>query len=256
MMQKSISQGSIGLISVCFYFCVAVSLMHSAQAGDLSGKDDPALQAAIELWLQDNDADSLPQFAALASAGNAAARLLLARIEATEQAASNFVHGLSRKQRMELFRSDSGAGLFRPSWLKTEKLAGNKVAAVLRESSNTRVNVPAIRTLYEIGEQQAAYDLIREVAGVGSPQDKQELASFLPPGAELMPYLRALSNPVSGFTPGHAALQTIIGVDEAARSGTIFPGPEDDTTAAANFVEFGYQNGVEAADFDAHNRYY
>jgi hypothetical protein len=140
--------------------------------------------------------------------------------------------------------------------LKTEKLAGNKVAAVLLESSNTRVNVPAIRTLYEIGEQQAAYDLIREVAGVGSPQDKQELASFLPPGAELMPYLRALSNPVSGFTPGHAALQTIIGVDEAARSGTIFPGPEDDTTAAANFVEFGYQNGVEAADFDAHNRYY
>jgi hypothetical protein len=255
-MQKSISKGSIDLIRVCIYLCVAISLAHGAQADDLAGKDDPALQAAIELWLQDNDADSLAQFAALASAGNVAARLLLARIEATEQAASNFVYGLSRKQRMELFRSDSGTGLFRPSWLKTEKLAGNKVAAVLLESSNTSVNVPAIRTLYAIGEQQAAYDLIREVAGVGAPQDKEELASLLPPGAELMPYLRALSNPVSGFTPGHAVLQSIIGGDEAAHSGNIFPGPEADTTAAAEFVEFGYQNGVEASKFDAHNSYY
>jgi uncharacterized protein YfiM (DUF2279 family) len=236
--------------------CLAVSLMHSAQAGDLSGEDDPALQAAIELWLQDNDADSLAQFAALASAGNKAARLLLARIEATDQAASDFVNSLSRKQRMELFRSDSGAGLFRPSWLKTEKLAGNKVAAVLLESSNTSVNVPAIRELYQIGEQQAAYDLIREVAGVGSPQDREELASLLAPGAELMPYLRALNNPVSGFTPGHAALQTIIGGAKAAQSGIIFPGPEDDTTAAVDFVEFGYQNGVEASRFDALNSYY
>jgi hypothetical protein len=151
---------------MCVFFWVAGFLMQAAQATDLSGIDDPALLAAVEVWLLDNDPDSLPVFASLAGEGNKAARLLLARIEATEQAAGNFVNGLSRKERIDLFRSDSGKGLFRPTWLKSEMKAGNKVAAVLLESSNTTVNVPAIRTLYEIGEEEAAYDLIREVAGI------------------------------------------------------------------------------------------
>ena len=235
---------------------VGVFSTQSAQANDLSGFDDPALLAAIEVWLQDNYTKSLPVFASLAGEGNKAARLLLARIEATEQASSNFVSGLSRKERIDLFRSDSGKGLFRPTWLKSEMQAGNKVAAVLLESSNTTVNVPAIRTLYEIGEEEAAYDLIREVAGVGSQEDKEELTSFLPPGSELTPYLRALQNPVKGFTPGHAALQKIIGGNEATQAVKDFPGSKHDTIASADFVEFGYQNGVEATDFDEANSYY
>jgi len=235
---------------------VGVFVTQSVQANDLSGFDDPALLAAIEVWLQDNDTESLPVFAALASEGNKAARLLLARIEATEQAASNFVSGLSRKERIDLFRSDSGKGLFRPTWLKSEMKAGNKMAAVLLESSNTAVNVPAIRTLYEIGEEEAAYDLIREVAGLGSQEDKEELASLLPPGSELTPYLRALQNPVKGFTPGHAALQRMTSGKEAIQPDGVFPGSEQDTITAADFVEFGYQNGVEATGFNEGNSYY
>jgi hypothetical protein len=235
---------------------VGVFITHSAQANDLSGFDDPALLAAIEVWLQDNDTESLPVFASLAGEGNKAARLLLARIEATEQAASNFVSGLSRKERIGLFRSDSGKGLFRPTWLKSEMQAGNKLAALLLESSDTTVNIPAIRTLYEIGEEEATYDLIRAVAGIGSQDDKEELASFLPPGSELTPYLRALQNPALGFTPGHAALQMIIGGSEAVGSTSIFTGSEHDTGAAVDFVEFGYQNGVEASAFDQTNSYY
>ena len=237
-------------------FWVGVFITQSAQANDLSGFDDPALLAAIEVWLQDNDTKSLPVFASLAGEGNKAARLLLARIEATEQASSNFVSGLSRKERIDLFRSDSGKGLFRPTWLKSEMQAGNKVAAVLLESSNTTVNVPAIRTLYEIGEEEAAYDLIREVAGIGSQDDKNELASFLPPASELTPYLRALQNPVSGFTPGHAALQKIVDGSKAIEPSYIFSGSKHDTSAAADFVEFGYQNGVEASAFGQTNSYY
>lgn len=253
--QMTNSDLRIRMIFGCLLW-VGIFITQSAQANDLSGFDDPALLTAVEVWLQDNDTESLPVFAALAREGNKASRLLLARIEATEQAASNFVSGLSRKERVELFRSDSGKGLFRPTWLKSEMKAGNKVAAVLLESSNTTVNVPAIRTLYEIGEEEAAYDLIREVAGVGSQDDKKELASFLPPGSELTPYLRALQNPVSGFTPGHAALQKIIGGSEAIEPANTFPGSEHDTSAAADFVEFGYQNGVEASAFDQTNSYY
>jgi hypothetical protein len=256
-MQKSKVKNSIHLlITIGVFFWIGVLVIQNAHANDLSGIDDPALLAAIEVWLKDNDMESLPVFASRAGEGNKAARLLLARIEATEQAASNFVSDLSRKDRIDLFRSNSGKGLFRPTWLKSEMQDGNKVAAVLLESSNTAVNVSAIRTLYEIGEEEAAYDLIREVAGIGSQDDKKELASFLPPGSELTPYLRALQNPVSGFTPGHAALQKIIDGNEAIGSAHIFPGSESDTSAAADFVEFGYQNGVEASAFDQTNSYY
>jgi hypothetical protein len=224
-MQKSIVKSGIHLLmTVVVYFWIEVLAIQSVQANDLSGFDDPVLLAAIEVWLQDNDTKSLPVFASLAGEGNKAARLLLARIEATEQAASDFVSGLSRKERIDLFRSDSGKGLFRPTWLKSEMQAGNKVAAVLLESSNPTVNLPAIRTLYEIGEEEAAYDLIREMAGIGSKEDKKELASLLPPGSELTPYLRALQIPVAGFTPGHAALQKIIDGSKAIGPTYIFPG--------------------------------
>ena len=249
-MQKSIVKCSIHLLTTVYLiFWVEVLVIQSVQANDLKGLEDPTFQTAIEIWLQDNDEESLPVFATLAGEGNIAARLLLARIEATDQAASDFVSGLSRKERVELFRSNSGKGLFRPTWLKSEKNAGNKIASTLLDSSNNVVNLDAIRMLYEIGEPEAAYDLIREVAGNGSQEQKQELANFLPEKSELMPYLRALQNPVAGFTVGHAALQQNIGSNE-------LKGPEPDVRAAAHFVEYGYQTGVKTSDFDQTNHYY
>jgi hypothetical protein len=249
-MQKSIVKSSMHLLTtICVIFWVEVLVIPSVQANDLKGLEDPALQAAIEIWLEDNDEESLPVFATLAGEGNIAARLLLARIEATDQAASDFVSGLSRKERVELFRSNSGKGLFRPSWLKSEKKAGNQFAATLLDSTALAVDINTIRTLYEIGEPEAAYDLIREAAGNGSQEQKQELANFLPEKSELMPYLLALQNPVAGFTTGHAALQQIIGSNE-------LQGPESDTRAAAQFVEFGYQTGIQTSDFDQTNRYH
>ena len=64
-----------------------------------------------------------------------------------------------------------------------------------------------------------------------------------------MPYLRALQNPAAGFTPGHVALKMSI-------DGNEFNGPESDTSAAAYFVEYGYQTGVQSTDFDQSNYYY
>jgi hypothetical protein len=188
-------------------------------------------------------------FASLAAGGNVAARLLLSRIEVTDQAPGDYLNGLSRKQRVELFRSSSGKGIFRPTWLKAESEAGNRLAALLLESANTAVNVDAIRALYDIGEPQAAYDLIREVAGNGSPQQKQELARFLPRDSDLMPYLRALQDPQAGLTPGHTALQESLG-------GKQLQGPQSDTRAAAYFLEYGYQTGIQSTDFERSNYYY
>jgi hypothetical protein len=249
-MKKSIVKNGIHLLTIIgILIWVEIIVVPGARADDLKGFDEPALQAAIKTWLEDNDEDSLPVLAALAVEGNIAARLLLARIEVTDQGSSNFLNGLSRKERVELFRSNTGKGLFRPTWLKSEKKAGNQIAATLLDSTNTVVNLDAIRVLYEIGEPEAAYDLIREAAGNASQEQKEQLAQFLPDKSELMPYLRALQTPVAGFTLGHAALQQSIGSTE-------LQGSKSDTRAAAYFVEHGYQTGVQNSDFDQSNHYY
>jgi hypothetical protein len=238
-----------------FLLCVGVFIAQSAQANDLSGSDDPAFQAAIEVWLDDNDKDSLPVFAALASEGNIAARLLLARIQDTDWAPSNYVSGLSRKEKIDLFRP-AGEGLFRPSWLKSESLEGNQLASALLDAPVLEVNIDAIRTLYEIGEPEASYDLIKQVATNGSQKEKEELADFLPGKSELTPFLRALQTQVPNFTPGHAALQQILSGDEAEQLEDVIPGPEQVTSSAAVFVEFGYEHGVPSIDFDQANDFY
>lgn len=237
MKELIMNRGIYLLMTFGILLWAEILVVPSARASDLKGLEEPALQAAIEIWLEDNDEDSLPVLAALAAEGNIAARLLLARIEVTDQGPSNFLNGLSRQERVELFRSDSGKGLFRPTWLKSEKKAGNQTAATLLESTNTVVNLDAIRKLYEIGEPEAAYDLIREAAGNGSQEQKEELARILPEESELMPYLHALQNPVAGFTPGHSALLQSIGSSK-------LKGSESDTLAAAYFAEYGYQTGV------------
>jgi hypothetical protein len=249
-MQKSKARSSIHLlIATSVFFAIGVFGVLNAQANDLQGLEETALQAAVEIWLQDNDRDSLPTIATLAADGNIAARLFLSRIEVTDQGPSDFVNGLSRKQRVELFRSSSGKGIFRPTWMKSEKEAGNQVASILLDSTNTIVSIDAIRKLYEIGETEAAYDLIREAAGNGSQEQKQELSSFLPEDSELMPYLRALQNPQAAISAGHTALQLAI-------DGGNLQGPEADTGIAAYFVEYGYQTGVQNSDFNQSNYYY
>ncbi len=139
--------GSILRLQVIFavLFWVGVLITQGVQANDLSGSDDPALQAAIEVWLEDDDENSLPVIANLAGEGNIAARLLLARIEDTDRAPSDYVSSLSRTERVNLFRSTSGKGVFRPSWLKSEMLAGNKIASAFLKSSALEVNIDAIR---------------------------------------------------------------------------------------------------------------
>jgi len=230
-------------------FWIAMLAGQGAEANELKGTDDSALQASIETWLQDNDVDSLPTIAALAADGNIAARLLLSRIEMTDQGPSDFVIGLSRKERVGLFRSNVGSGMFRPTWLKSEKAAGNQFAAVLLQSTNTVVDIGTIQKLYEMGEPEAAYDLTREAVGNGSAEQKQELANFLPDDSELKPFLRALQDPASTLSIGHAALQLSI-------EGNEFKGSEADTDAAAYFVEHGYQIGIQAIDFDQSSYYY
>lgn len=245
---RQIRKPAIRLLLSAGLFLGLQSPLPIAQAGDLAGADDPALTAAIATWLADDDENSLPVMAELAAGGNIAARLLLARIEDTERAPGEFVSKLSRKERIALFRSSTGKGIFRPSWLKTEAKSGNRTAAILLKAAALEVNIEAIKQLYAIGENEAAYDLIRQVAGNGNVGERDELAEFLPSTSELAPYLQASR---SGINAGLTVLHMISDpTDDLAAE------PDPDTVSAAEYLEWGFQNGVRAINFDRENRHY
>ena len=72
-------------------FLASVSIAYSSEVDALLGARDPVFLAAVDTWLDDNDADSLPILSSMANGGNVAARLLLSRIETTDRAPGDYV---------------------------------------------------------------------------------------------------------------------------------------------------------------------
>ncbi len=111
-------------------FVTCLTFVTATQAESPAETTDSRLQTAIEAWLSDDDAGSLPDLAALARVGENTARLLLARIEATDRAPQAFVTQLSRPQRMRLFRAESSNPVFSPSWIRIEAEKGRDLIAL------------------------------------------------------------------------------------------------------------------------------
>ncbi len=223
---------------------------------EIVGSDDPEFRNAVVDWLADNDAASLPRFAALARDGNVAARLLLARIEYTDRAASAYVRGLDRRARNQLYRSDRASGLFSPSWMRVEAEQGNAFAALLRQAGELGLQLDTVPALQAAGEHEAAEHVIRKVAVDGTPAERQRLAGMLDPSSELAPYLHGFRFSSQGVTTGQTALRFMIAElrDDDWR---VVELPEDeDTRRATLYVEIGYQAGRRIADYDASGRHY
>jgi hypothetical protein len=227
-----------------------------AVAAELPGADSADFVAAVDTWLDDNDADSLPALASLANEGNIAARLFLARIEATDWAPSEYVRDLSRAERNELFRAKRQGSKFHSSWLKIERDAGNAVAGALLESTAPGVNLDAIRTLYQMGEIEATYHLFVKVAAEGSARDREELNRIIDPRSELAPYLRAFLDQQSAATPAQTALQHMIGTVKGVDTSSIDLGNDSQAQDAMIYAEFGFRAGSRAIDFHQDNRFY
>ena len=99
----------VGLLSVILGATVV-------RAADLPGQDAPRFQAALELWLADDEETALPEFAALAAEGNRAAQVLLARIDATPTLQGPWLQALPRAERNALMRAPGG--LSGRSWMQ------------------------------------------------------------------------------------------------------------------------------------------
>lgn len=234
----------------------SVLLAPAASAKNLPGGGDPAFRAAIETWLGDNDADSLPRLASLARGGNVAARLLLSRIEATDLAIGDYVAGLTRAERHDLFRPKAGKSQFRSTWLKAESDVGNPFAAALHASQGTEIDIESVEVLMALGEAEAAFHLIRKVAVDGTQSERKRLLGILAPDSEQAPYLRAFHDNAEGTTTGRTALRQMIAGLEGVELPSVVLGDDPEARAAAMYVDFGYQAGDRPLAYDAGNRYF
>lgn len=86
--------------------------------GAVAGLDDAEFAQALELWLADEEAGSLPRLANLAKTGNAAAQVLLGMIDKNVALQGPWLALLGKAERRELLR-DKG-GLSGVSWLRRQ----------------------------------------------------------------------------------------------------------------------------------------
>ena len=235
---------------------ISFLLASVAQADGLPGDEDPAFLVAVETWLDGNDVDSLPALASLARSGNVAARLLLSRIEVTDLAMGDYVAGLTRAERHDLFRPKAGEGRFRATWLKTESDVGNPFAADLLASQGTEIDIEAVETLMALGEPEAADHLIRKVAVDGTQSERKRLLRLLAPDSENAPYVRAFYDNTQGTTTGRTALQYMMAELDGLEPASVMLGDGAEIDAAAMFVDFGYQAGSRPLTYGDGNSYF
>ena len=198
----------------------------------LNGMDSPALEQAVQDWLDDDDQRSLPALARLANEGNIAAGMLVARIERTTKHFSPWVHALTRKRRLALFRRPS-RHLFSPGWIGWYAYKGVDLAVTLEDAGLSRTSAWLVHELVDAGEVQASDTLIRRIMFYGNSAQRAQVAGANLPLPELAPYVTAMDQPGKDSRLGMNALQFLVGED--ALKGL----KADEVLRAADFVNNG-----------------
>ena len=227
--------------------CVTVLFMALCLFSNPVLAQDIDLERAVELWLADDDAQSLPALAELAEGGNADARILLARLESQDLGPSFFRKSLSRDETRALFRTKS-SGLFPKTWLQVEAENGNELATLLLASHQPDVDASLIKNLFDIGEAQASDHPTRILALYGTKADRQAIYDGAHVLDELRPYLRYLNEPPEKVADGIWALRKILGEEARVTAENL------DDEAMARTLALGYGFGSIAPEnphFDA-----
>ncbi len=193
---------------------------------------------AKSLWLQGDDARSLPLLADLARNRDMRARVLLSRIEIADKGPSPFRMSLPRTQAQALFRNMQARGPFGRSWLKTEADAGNDLAQALLASRLPQPDMSLIKKLVQLGEYEATDHPTRIMALYGSTEERKALnqSGYLLP--DLEPYLAYLSDPPEPRADGLAALRHIAGGEPAA-----VRAEDSETLGMAGILALGFGYG-------------
>lgn len=125
----------------------------------VSAQPSMTFDAAISLWLEGDDVNTLPVIAQFAKDGNIEAQIFLARIIRSSSFTSDYVRALTRKDRIALFKQPTG--LSGTSWLKAaaehSELAVAFIDANSIGSTNSEKLFNAAVILMELGERKAAF---------------------------------------------------------------------------------------------------
>lgn len=84
---------------------LALAGLSTAYGHHIDGVDDPDFRTALALWLDGDDANSIPGFAALAHENNTASQILLAMIDKTAAWQGPMIALLPRAERIEQLRA-------------------------------------------------------------------------------------------------------------------------------------------------------
>lgn len=168
---------------------VAITLIQPAL-----GKDE--FDQAVDAWLQNNDEDSLPKLAALATAGHRDAKLILGRIE---------FKGLrlhSKSESRQILRAPLGR--YGQSWLDVLYNEGDEFATLLWTIRSPPYDVSKVRRLVAYGESNEASNLIVQYKKHGPMHGVADLLGdvALPANVRAAAFLSALDQPADvGETP-------------------------------------------------------
>lgn len=227
-------------MKIGFLGCVASLLL--VDASPLVAQPVDPLEAAVELWLEGDDATCLPRLAALAASEHREARLLLARIETEDLGLSAFRQDLTAGEARDLFRQPS-EGFFPKSWIAVEAEEGNALALALQAANRPEPSFETIYRLYELGEHQAADHPTRILALYGDEESKRTLSNSPAMLPELAPYVAYLSGPEEARGDGLAAMRHIL----PEKAEDITPS-SDDALGMAGYLALGLGFGDHRAE--------
>jgi hypothetical protein len=144
---------------------MALALPLQAEVRPLAGQQDPAFQAALEVWLSEDEAQALPVLAGLAAADNRAAQVLLGLIDVTPQYQGRWLYALSRPKRVALMRAPSvgSSGVSGQNWLR-EAAADEPLAAAWVQLWDGNAKAEVMLDFARLGEESAARTAAKRLA--------------------------------------------------------------------------------------------
>lgn len=123
----------------------------------ITGQDDPRLQAALALWLADDEATALPALAALARDENRAAQILLALVDRNPAYQGPWLLDLPRTERLALLR---GSGR---SWMAAAAV-DTPLARLWRLRDGPETSIADALAFAALGENRAARETLQAIA--------------------------------------------------------------------------------------------
>jgi hypothetical protein len=121
-----------------------------ALAQPIPGQTDPAYEAALALWLEDDEETALPALARLARDGNIAARVLLGMIDKHTSLQGPWVSLLPKRDRIALLRTDGG--LSGSSWLR--QVGDIPAVKLWLDILDSKADVAAALAFADMGEER------------------------------------------------------------------------------------------------------